>query len=244
MRVVLVHAALADARMWDPLIPWLQGHEPVSYDLRGHGQMDEADAGWHHVDDLLGLLGDSPAVVLGSSIGGRVALEAAVLRPDLVRGLVLLAPGLDDWAWSAESEAYAADEERLLDAGDFDGATALNVRFWVVGPERRPAHVPREVRDLATAMQRRAFAVQAALGVEEAPRVDGLLGRLPEVRVPTLVAVGEHDVPDMHAIARAVADAIPGAGHSVIPGAAHLPSLETPERTGRLVARFLRGIGG
>ena len=242
MRCVLAHAGIADARMWEPIVPWFQGHEPIAYDLRGHGQMDEADGPFHHVDDLLQLLGVEPAVLVGSSMGGRVVLEAAVLRPELVRGLVLLAPGLDEWGWRDETEAYGAEEERLLAAGDLDGATALNVRFWVVGPGREPGAVPRTVRDLVTAMQRRAFAVQTALDVEESPRVAGLLGRLTELRTPTLVAVGEHDIPEMHEIARAVAEAVDGAEHAVIPGAAHLPSLEAPEGTGRLVARFLKAL--
>ena len=237
-----MHAGVADSRMWDPLIPWLQGHEPVSYDLRGFGQTDDADEPWHHVDDLLGLIGEQPAVLIGASMGGRVALEASLLRPDLVRGLVLLAPGLTDWEWSAESEAYGAEEERLLAAGDLDGATALNVRFWVVGAGREPDVVPRDVIALVTAMQRRAFAVQLALDFEEEPRVTDLVARIFEIRAPTLVAVGEHDIPEMRAMARWTADTIPGAQYTVIPGSAHLPSLEAPERTGRQVARFLKAI--
>lgn len=242
MRCVLVHSALADARMWEPLIPWFQGHEPVSYDLRGHGQMDDADAPWHHVDDLLDLLGDEPALLVGSSMGGRVALEAAVLRPDLVAGLVLLAPGLPDWEWRAATVAYAAEEEALLAAGDLDGAAELNVRFWVIGPGRGAQDVSSGVLQLATAMQRRAFAVQTALGIEESPRVDDLLPRARELRCPTLVAVGEHDIPEMHAIARALAEAIPGARFELVPGTAHLPSLEDPEATGPLIERFLAGL--
>jgi len=242
VRCVLAHAGIADARMWEPIVPWFQGHEPIAYDLRGYGQMDDVDGPFHHVDDLLELLGEEPAVLVGASMGGRVALEAAVLRPQLVRGLVLLAPELGAWAWGAATEAYGAEEERLLAADDLDGATALNVRFWVVGPHRSPAAVPHDVLELVTAMQRRAFAVQAALDVDESPRVAGLFGRIAELRVPALVVVGEHDIPEMHEIARAVADAIAGAEHAVVPGAAHLPSLEAPERTGPLVARFLKRL--
>lgn len=234
-----MHAGIADARMWDPIIPWFQGHEPVTYDLRGFGQMDDADAPWHHVDDLVELLGDAPSALVGASMGARVALEAAVLRPDLVSALVLLAPGLEEWEWSPATVAYGAKEERLLAAGDTNAATALNVRFWIVGSRRDPDAVPRGVRDLVSAMQSRAFAVQTALGVEEEPRVADLAGRLGELRVPTLVLVGEHDIGDMHDIARAVADAIPGAEHGVVPGSAHLPSLEAPEATGPRIAAFL-----
>ena len=237
-----MHAALADARMWEPLIGWFQGHEPIGYDLRGHGQMDDADEPWHHVDDLLDVLDERPAVLVGASLGARVALEAAVLRPELVRGLVLLCPAIDDWDWSAASEAHGAEEERLLAAGDLDGATALNVDFWVVGRGRSRADVPRGVLERVTAMQRRAFAVQAAVGGAESPRVEELLARLPELRVPALVLVGEHDLPEQDAIARAVADALGAAAPVVVPGTAHLPSLEAPARTGPLIARFLESV--
>ncbi len=99
MRCVLVHGALADARTWDPLIPWFQGHEPISYDLRGHGQMDDADGDFHHVDDLLDLLEEQPAVLVGAGLGARVCVEAALLRPELVLRLVQLSPAFGDWTW-------------------------------------------------------------------------------------------------------------------------------------------------
>ncbi len=236
-----MHAAIADARMWEPIVPWLTGHQPISYDLRGHGQMDEeADGPWHHVDDLLGLLDDEPAVLVGASTGCRVVLEAAVLRGDLVPGLVLLGPLLADWEPSAESAAFLRERERLLAAGDHAGAAALTVRYWVVGPGRAPSAVPRDVREHVTAMQRRALAVQAALGVEERPRVSDLPLRLGEIRAPTLVAVGQHDIPEMHAASHAIVDALDRAEHVVLPGTAHLPALEAPERTGRRVAAFLK----
>ncbi len=238
-----MHAGIADARMWEPLVPWFQGHEPVSYDLRGHGQMDDADEPFHHVDDLLELLGERPAVLVGASLGARVALEAAVLRPGLVRGLVLLGATVPGRSRSASSEAHGAEQARLLAAGDLDGAAASNVHYWVVGAGRTAGEVPREVLRLASAMQRRTFAVQAALGVGEAPRVAELLPRLPELACPVLVVVGEHDRAEAHATGRAIAAAVPGAALELVPGTAHLPSLEAPARVGPLVERFLRRLG-
>lgn len=238
-----MHAGLADARMWDPLIPWFQGHEPVAYDLRGFGQMDDADGPWHHVDDLLGLLGDAPAVLVGASLGGRVALEAAVLRPDLVTALVLLAPGLEAWSWSAESRRHGVQEHRLIAGDALDEAAALNVRRWVVGPRRRDADVAAPVLDLAFAMHRRALTIQVVLGAAEAQKVEGLLARLAGVACPALVLVGEHDLPELHEIATAVAATLPGAGPVVVvPDAAHLLSLERPAAVGPHVERFLREV--
>ncbi len=128
-----MHAALADARMWEPLIPWFQGHEPISYDLRGHGQMDEANDDFHHVDDLLGLLGEQPAVLVGAGMGARVALEAAVLAPELVLGLVLLAPQLDD----APPPRVAADAR--ADVAALVGAMERRARAVQAALEAREA---------------------------------------------------------------------------------------------------------
>jgi pimeloyl-ACP methyl ester carboxylesterase len=65
------------------------------------------------------------------------------------------------------------------------------------------------------------------------------LSRLGEIGVPALVLVGEHDVPDVLESAERLARDIPGARKIVLPGTAHLPSLEQPEVFNRLVLKFL-----
>ena len=64
--------------------------------------------------------------------------------------------------------------------------------------------------------------------------------RLEDVRCPTLVVVGDRDVPDMLEIADVLAAAIPGARKAVIEGSGHLPSLERPDELNRLLLDFLR----
>jgi pimeloyl-ACP methyl ester carboxylesterase len=65
--------------------------------------------------------------------------------------------------------------------------------------------------------------------------------RLAEIAAPALVAVGELDLPDFHAIARRIAARVPGAERAVIPGAGHVPSLETPAAFHRALDGFLDG---
>ena len=160
-----------------------------------------------------------PAALVGNSFGGLLSVDFAARRPELVTKLVLLDAALPDHEFSEEVEKYAQEEERLLEAGDVDAAVELNLDFWCPSVADR-------VRPM----------VAGALEWEgEAPEsID-----LSAVRAPTLVAVGEHDKGDFHAIAERLAREIPSAERVVIPGAGHLPSLEQPEATAELVRRFL-----
>jgi pimeloyl-ACP methyl ester carboxylesterase len=168
-------------------------------------------------------VGDRPAALVGNSFGGLVSLEFAARRPELVTKLVLLDSGLPDHEFSDEFRAYAEEEERLIDeVGDLDAAAELNLRFWCPG-----------VADRVRPMVRGALEWQIEHDEPVGPVDPGA------VRAPTLVAVGEHDKPDFHAIAERLAREIPGARLEVIPGAGHLPPLERPDETAALVRSFL-----
>jgi pimeloyl-ACP methyl ester carboxylesterase len=107
--VVLLHAGVADLRMWDPLVPLLSDdHQVVRYDRRGFGRSPLSPGGFSHVRDLVDLMDGlelGSAAVVGASAGGYVALAFAALHPDRVGALALLAPPLADHDWSEEVEA-------------------------------------------------------------------------------------------------------------------------------------------
>ncbi len=96
--MVLLHAGVADARMWDPLLAALTARfRVVRLDFRGFGRSpwaaDKPSTDASDVADVLDSLGVSGAAVVGASHGGRVALELATARADLVGRLVLLNAG-------------------------------------------------------------------------------------------------------------------------------------------------------
>jgi pimeloyl-ACP methyl ester carboxylesterase len=242
--VMLVHAGIADRRMWRSHVPWLagEGWHVIAPDLPGFGEHPasaDAPAPWDFLRAVLDELDVDRAVVVGNSFGGAVALRLAVTAPERVRALAMIsspAPGMTpspqlEAAWTAETEA--------MDRGDIGAAVQAVIKAWLA-PD-----APAELRELVAAMQRRAFELdpegmlpQATDPVEEHPE------RVREVAVPALVAVGETDMPDFTWSARALADTLPYATHQVIAGAGHLAPLETPRAFRELLIRFLSELGG
>lgn len=218
-----MHAGICDASMWDGFdVPGARTHE-----LRGFGSTPMPESGeFSHVDDLEAALGGKPAALVGASYGGQVCLALAATRPALVERLVLMDAPLPDHDWSREILDYAEEEDRLLEEGDLDAAAELNARFWA------PA-----VADRVVPMTRRSFELQVASQAEdeEPETID-----LSAVSPPTLVIVGDGDKADFRAISERLARELPEAQLAVVEGAAHLPALERPEQTARLVREFLR----
>jgi 3-oxoadipate enol-lactonase len=242
--VLLLHAGIADSRMWKPQIDVLEGagHRVLAPDLRGFGEHRLEPAPFSYVRDAEAAL-EGPAALVGCSLGGRVALELAVHRPDLVERLVLIAPGFPGWEWAEETRAGWAAEEAAYEAGDLETAAEESVRLWVDGPGRSPEEVDPAMRAAATAMVLRSYEMQEGAweaGADEEDVLDPpIAGRLDDVRCPTLVLVGDHDVADMQGIAAHLAGSIEGARLVTIPNAAHLPSLERPEEVNELLLGFL-----
>jgi pimeloyl-ACP methyl ester carboxylesterase len=151
-----------------------------------------------------------------------------------VERLVLLCPGLRGLEPTPGAEAFDAKEERLLEAGDLDGAVALNVHTWL-GPDADEA-----ARDLLTRMQRRAFEVQLAADAwPDPPTMAHDPVHLDAIRVPTTVVLGEMDVDWLQAAARTVAAGVRGADLIELDWAGHLPALERPAETAALVLDVL-----
>ena len=243
--IFLIHAGVCDSRMWEPQWQALaQDHLAVRCDLRGFGRTPIAAEPYSHARDVVELLDQlklGPYSLVGASLGGRVALEVALARPELVERLVLVGASLPGHPWSDRVRSFGDEEEAALARGDIEAAVEANLRMWVDGPDRRPEEVDPAVRRLVGEMQRRAFELQVPVWeqAEEELLVSDVGDRFVEVRVPTLVVVGEKDVSDIQVIAQRLASGIHGAGMATIRGAAHLPSLERPHDFDRLVTPFL-----
>ena len=243
--VVLVHEGIADSRMWEPQwAAYAERYRVVRFDMRGFGQSPPAVGTFSLAGDLVELLEGlelGPATLIGVSLGGAIALETAIARPDLVSRLVLVAPGLRGFEMSDETKAGWAEEEAALERGDVDAAVEVNLRMWVDGPSRSPDDVDPDVRSKVGEMQRRAIEIWLEAGEEGEHQllVEGWGDRLGEISVPTLAIVGELDRPEMLEIAKRLETEIPNARRETIADTAHVPSMERPDEFDRLVLEFL-----
>jgi pimeloyl-ACP methyl ester carboxylesterase len=244
--IVLVHAGIADRRMWDPQwAAFAAVGRVIRYDARGYGESLPPSGPWSHHADLLALLeelGIGRADVVGTSMGAGIAVEAALARPRAVGSLLLVAPGgalLGDGADSLRSVWH--EEVEALDRGDLDAAVEVNLRAWVDGPSRSPDRVDPEVRSFVGRMQRDAFELPE-WDPESAPEHEltpPAAERLGEIACRTHVLVGELDQPATIQAASHIADDVVGSRLEVWPDVAHVPTLERPVEFERLALDFL-----
>jgi pimeloyl-ACP methyl ester carboxylesterase len=243
--VVLLHAGVADRRGWTEVADRLArtGLDVVAYDRRGFGGSPPGDAPFSHLDDLRAVLdataGDRPAWLVGNSMGGALALDAALELPARVAGLVLLAPAvsgdpeLDEAAYNAATGGLGDAIDAAWTAGEEERCNRLEVRLWLDGPAGPEGRVGGPARELALAMNR----IVIANGEPVADGAGGLdaASRLNEVAIPVTVACGELDVTLKRERSAELAEALPNATYRSLPGRAHLPYLEAPDEIAALI---------
>ena len=241
--LALVHGSWGDATNWRFVVPGLaQSFRVLVYDRRGHSRSERPDMPGsvdQDGDDLAALLETlelAPAHVVTNSWGGNIALRLATRRPDIVRSLSCHEPPL----WSllegdAESQAILQQDARSLEAvgrriaeGDHEGAARQFVEEVAFGPGAWENELPPETR---------------AIFVQNAPTfLDELQDRdqvsidedaLALVGIPVRLTDGSESSPLFPRVIDRLAQLIPGATRETIEGAAHVPQLQTPERTWR-----------
>jgi 3-oxoadipate enol-lactonase len=243
--VVFLHAGVADSRMWEPQATGLgREFDLITPDMRGYGESELPAEAWSPTADVLALmealgLRDAPHIV-GCSIGGGVAIDFAIEHPERVSKLVLVGAGVGGQPYDDSSDHLFAEVTAAEEAKDLDALNEAEMKLWLVGPGRTASHIDQRLRDLFLDMNGRALRsdFKSAKRRELDPPA---FGRLGEIKAPTLVVVGDHDLPDVQATAELLVSKIRDARKSIIHDAAHLPNLEHPEKFNRLVLDFLNG---
>jgi len=242
--LLLLHAGIADARMWDPQVEnFAKEFRVVRCDLRGYGSSLLPNAQFSYHEDvlfLLNFLGIKEAWIVGASFGARVAVDLCLAQPERVVGLVLASPTVSGWEPSKEQLEFEERESELLERGALREATELNLRMWVDGPHRESHQVDLEFRRRVGEMQFRAFSQPFPENVSLRKLDPPAYQRLHEVRVPVLVISGALDVPAFVDFAGTLVQRVEGAEQVIIPGTAHLPNMEAPEQFYNCVREFIR----
>jgi pimeloyl-ACP methyl ester carboxylesterase len=240
--VVLGHSFLCTGEMWREQVRRLAGeYRLINPDLRGHGRSGPADRPfslYDAVEDViavLDLLRIERAVWCGLSIGGMVAIRAALSHPDRVAALILL-----------DSDAGSETLMRKLKYRAMGLGTRLSgvrpflpaISRLMFGPTTRRENpgLVREWRNVFAAVDLPSIlmCLDALLGR------DSVLERLPEIDVPALVVVGEEDRSLPPTLSRRINDGLPDSTLTVVRGAGHLSALEQPSQVNAAIESFLQ----
>jgi pimeloyl-ACP methyl ester carboxylesterase len=238
--VILIHGGMLDCRMWDEQFELLaKTHRVLRYDASAHGKSTlPPDVYWDFADlrELMNQLGIERAVLVGLSLGGKVAIDLALENPERVQAIVAVSSGLSGYRFT--SDFYLEHRDAMIQAwraGDFDAVVEAFQRSWTDGPQRAPEEVDPEVREKVRMMARNGIEHAMEGRMIDPPAID----RLDELTLPMLMVVGELDLPGIHEIAEMVVAANPNAELVVVPGVAHMVNLEASERFNELLLGYL-----
>lgn len=256
--VVLLHAAIGDRRMWDAQFTALAAtHRVIRYDRRGFGETGGETGEHAHYEDLLALLdarGIEQAALVGASMGGACALDAALAAPERITRLALLGSGLTGHTWPDHMQAdfarLAAEafppgrlaeyeaRKRVPDPADVRAIADANLRYLVAGPERDVSVLPPGmvalVREMCEQVYRHDWTAP-----QWTEKIPDTRHRLAEITTPALVVIGTADALGLVELSRHLAESLPDAELVELPGTGHLPAMERPDEVTALLRKFL-----
>lgn len=254
--VLLLHGLGATNASMLPLLPDLtRDHRVIAPDFPGFGASGAPRwryragelATWLHA--FVEVVDATPATIIGNSLGGRVAIEAALTWPGSVSGLVLLCP----------SPAFRRMRQftplvRLLQPGALvlplpmpHRAVVMAIRSIFAEPDRLPdawydSAADEHRRVMRGYAHRRAFySAMREIYLDAAYGDDGFWERLPTLAPPAMFVWGDRDWVVPASFAQHVTSALPQAESVVLSDCGHVPHFEQPEETVALIRRFLTG---
>lgn len=242
--LVLIHAGIADLRMWDDQLPaFAEQYRVIRYDVRDLGRSHTQPVRFSHTEDLLQLLEAldvERSYLLGISMGGSIAVDFTVQHPDRVGALIAVAPGVSGFQASPDERLAAAfaEMDEASEQHDMDRLLELEMRLWVDGPGQRTDRVHPRVRARAAEMERANLRNETE-DLEPQKLRPPAVERLDAIAVPTLVILGDLDVSSVNQTGDQLASRIPRTEKVVFEGAAHMLPLEQPEHFAQVVLGFV-----
>lgn len=234
--VVLIHDGVVNSAVWEEVWPEFCKHfHAIRYDRRGYGRSPAATTWYSETDDLAALLRHlktGRAALVGSSHGGELSIDFALAHPEIVQQLVLVGAVVSGMPYSQHFLDRGRHAFELLEKGNVKEAISeWSQDKYLIAPGNDAAR--KRLLDLLSANPQ-------DMGHEDYPlRNKPALPRLHEIHVPTLILVGDADIPDVHAHAGAIEAGIPNARRVVIAGVGHIMYLEKPAEFSKRVISFI-----
>ena len=243
--LVLIHAGFLDSRMWDEQFQlFAQKFRVIRYDVRGYGKSDQPLSIFSDYKDLRSLLDHlnvKSTRIVGVSNGGRIALDFAVEHPEMVNSLVLVGTGVKGREVSSPEEEKAWDEfdgqmkpqEEAVKENRLAEAAEMDVNAWA------STQTPSSLKRILEIAMDNSHTQKENPGKLQASPQPFAYTRLSEIRVPTLVMIGDRDVRGMRYISDDVHSKIKGSKKLVIPEADHIVNMPKPDEFNGAVLEFL-----
>lgn len=235
--VVLIHDGIAHSVVWDAVWPeFCEQFHAIRYDRRGYGRSPATTRWYYETDDLQALLRAlqvKRAALVGSSHGGEIAINFTLEHPSMVEQLVLVGAVVGGYGFSDQFFDRGIKNSAPYDKKDVAGLVAnwANDKYLLAADHN---DAKKKLWEILTASP------QDLTHDDMARPARPAVERLNEIRVPTLILVGDQDIPDVHAHAGVIENGIPHSRRVVVEDAGHLMYLEKPEQFSRLVINFLQ----
>jgi pimeloyl-ACP methyl ester carboxylesterase len=242
--LVLIHGGLMDSRMWDNQFNlFAKDYKVIRYNIRGYVKSEVPKDRFSHIEDLFHLLkflNIDKAYILGLSLGGTIAIDFTLQHPDIVDALISVASALNGYPY-ADPENFEARFLAIFKAAKEEGldkAIELLMELPFFVPAQCDNKTVLKMRTLSkenfeTWSKHQEFYIWTS-----PPAIE----RLSEIKVPTLVIVGDHDVTDILGVADTLISKISGAKKTVIHNAGHHVNMEKPKEFERVVTDFLNNL--
>ncbi|SFL37584.1 Pimeloyl-ACP methyl ester carboxylesterase [Gracilibacillus orientalis] len=239
--LLLLHAGIADSRMWDKEFHLLsEKYRVVRLDLPGYGSSDFTGVNYSYsniINELLTHLDINHTHILAASFGGKIAIDFYLENPEKCLSLALLSPALSGWEDSSYLQEYEEGEEKLLQEGKIEETAQFNYETWILR-NRDPELINSDVKQLVIDMQIKSLTKpEPDHPCEEIETEDNIL-QIKDIRVPVLIINGKYDVQDFHDISELMSKELPSVKRITIPDAAHLANLESPELFFKMISEF------
>jgi pimeloyl-ACP methyl ester carboxylesterase len=239
--VIFLHGFGLDNRMWDDQFDdFAQHYRVIRYDLRGFGKSSPPGSEpYSHAEDLSALLNHLEIIrthIVAHSMGGMVALDFAINNPYALKHLVLVDAALGGYQWSDDWTAHIRKVWGLGRNGDIEKAREQWLNYDLFRPALANSQSEERLRQMIMDYSGWHWAHKDPESSLDPPAAK----RLEDVLAPSLVVVGEEDLPDFQAIGDVLENGIGNVRKLLIPGAGHMPSMEAFGIFNDVLLEFLR----